>query len=978
MPRQKLADLSADGEFARRHIGPNQAETRAMLADLGYASLGELAEAAMPAAILTGSVPAFEPLSEAGALAALRAFAARNRPIKSMIGLGYSGTATPPVIVRNVIENPGWYTAYTPYQAEISQGRMEALLAFQQTTVDLTGLPIANASLLDEATAAAEAMTLMKRVVRTESKILFADAACHPQTLAVVRTRAAPLGLAVEVGDPERDLDAARVFGVLLQYPDTAGRVRDWRRLAEKIHAAGALLAVAADPLALALLVPPGEWGADVAVGSFQRFGVPMGFGGPHAAFMAVREEHRRQIPGRLIGVSIDARGKPALRLALQTREQHIRREKATSNICTAQVLLANIAAFYAIYHGPEGVKRIALRVHRLAAILAAGLKKLGVAVESAAFFDTVVARAGESPRALNDAPLSGRASGNAAPVLARARALGVNLRDFGDGRIGVATDETTTEDDLVRVWTAFAGGKEPAFGPADLDAATPDAIPAPLRRATPFLTHPVFNSHHSETAMMRFLKRLEDRDLALNRAMIPLGSCTMKLNAAAEMLPIGWPGFADIHPFAPLDQAEGYLAMIRDLERRLKDITGFAAVSLQPNAGAQGEYAGLLAIRKYHAANGQRGRDVCLIPASAHGTNPASASMAGLAVVVVECDAAGNIDLADLGAKAAAHRDRLAALMVTYPSTHGVFEAGIRDICRIVHDHGGQVYMDGANLNALVGYCRPALLGADVMHINLHKTFAIPHGGGGPGVGPIGVAAHLAPYLPNHPLVPEAGPSGGIGPVAAAPWGSAGVLSISWSYIALMGSEGLKRATEAALLAANYVARRLRPHYPVLYTGRNGLVAHECILDTRPLKETSGITAEDIAKRLMDYGFHAPTMSFPVPGTLMVEPTESEPKAELDRFIQAMIAIKGEIARIERGDWPRADNPLRNAPHTADMIAAEDWAHPYSREVAAFPLAALKAGKYWPPVARVDNVYGDRHVVCVCPPPESTRDAAE
>ncbi|MSO84612.1 MAG: glycine dehydrogenase (aminomethyl-transferring) [Rhodospirillales bacterium] len=960
MSRPTLADLSATGEFVRRHIGPNRAETDAMLADLGYGSLGALACAAMPAAIRTGGVPAFAPLSEAQALASLRAFAARNRPIKSMIGLGYSGTVTPATIVRGVIENPGWYTAYTPYQAEISQGRMEALLAFQQMTVDLTGLPVANASLLDEATAAAEAMTLMKRVARSESTVLFADAACHPQTLAVVRTRAEPLGLGVETGDPERDLDPARVFGVLVQYPDTTGAVKNWRVLAERIHAAGALLAVAADPLALALLIPPGEWGADVAVGSFQRFGVPMGFGGPHAAFMAVGEEHRRQIPGRLIGVSVDARGKPALRLALQTREQHIRREKATSNICTAQVLLANIAAFYAIYHGPEGVTRIALRAHRLAAILAAGLGKLGVAVENAAFFDTVTAR----PK------------GKASDVLDRARALGVNLRDFGDGKIGISTDETTTEEDLVRVWTAF-GGKKSAFAPAELDAATPDAIPGALRRATPFLAHPVFNTHHSETAMMRFLKRLEDRDIALNRAMIPLGSCTMKLNAAAEMLPIGWPGFADVHPFVPLDQAEGYLAMIRDLEKRLMEITGFAAISLQPNAGSQGEYAGLLAIRKFHATKGQRGRDICLIPASAHGTNPASATLAGLSVVVVACDAQGNIDLADLRAKAAANRDRLAALMVTYPSTHGVFEAGIRDICRVVHDHGGQVYMDGANLNALVGYCRPAELGADVMHINLHKTFAIPHGGGGPGVGPIGVAAHLAPYLPNHPLAPEAGPASGIGPVAAAPWGSAGVLSISWGYIALMGSDGLKRATESALLAANYVAKRLAPHYPVLYTGQNGLVAHECILDARPLKESSGVTAEDIAKRLMDYGFHAPTMSFPVPGTLMVEPTESEPKAELDRFVQAMIAIRAEIARIERGDWPRADNPLKNAPHTADQIAADEWTHPYSREIAAFPLPSLKAGKYWPPVARVDNVYGDRHVVCTCPPIESYRDAA-
>jgi glycine dehydrogenase len=961
MSPPRLADLADADGFVRRHIGPNADETRAMLAELGYASLGALAEAAMPDAIRTGGGPSFAPLSEAEALANLRAFAARNHPLKSMIGLGYSGTVTPPVIVRNVIENPGWYTAYTPYQAEISQGRMEALLAFQQMTVDLTGLPVANASLLDEATAAAEAMTLMKRVARDESKTLFVDSACHPQTLAVVRTRAEPLGLAVETGDPARDLDPARVFGVLLQYPDTIGRARDWRGLAEKIHAANALLAVATDPLALALLVPPGEWGADVAVGSFQRFGVPMGFGGPHAAFMAVREEHRRQIPGRLIGVSIDARGKPALRLALQTREQHIRREKATSNICTAQVLLANIAAFYAVYHGPEGIARIARRVHRLAAILATGLRKLGVAVAHDSFFDTVVARAGD-PGA----------------VLAKARGFGLNLRDVGDGTVGVSTDETTTEDDLARIWTAFAGGKPPAFAPADLDAATADAIPAALRRSSPFLAHPVFNSYHSETAMMRYLKRLEDRDLALNRAMIPLGSCTMKLNAAAEMLPIGWREFAELHPFAPLDQAEGTLAMIADLEKRLRDLTGFAAISLQPNAGSQGEYSGLLAIRKYHAARGQGARDVCLIPASAHGTNPASATMAGLAVVVVDCDAAGNIDLADLKAKATAHRDRLAALMVTYPSTHGVYEAGIRDICRIVHDNGGQVYMDGANLNALVGYCRPAELGADVMHINLHKTFAIPHGGGGPGVGPIGVAAHLAPFLPNHPLVAKAGPKSGIGPVAAAPWGSAGVLSISWSYIAMMGSDGLKRATEAALLAANYVAKRLAPHYPVLYTGRSGLVAHECILDTRPLRETSGVTAEDIAKRLMDYGFHAPTMSFPVPGTLMVEPTESEPKAELDRFVRAMIAIKGEIAKVERGEWPRQDNPLRNAPHTADTVAAEAWTHPYGREIAAFPLAELKSGKYWPPVARVDNVYGDRHVVCVCPPMDSYRDAAE
>ena len=959
-----LGDLSAAGDFARRHIGPNEADIGVMLAALGQSSLAALMEAAMPAAIRTGDMPPFPALSEAGSLDRLSELAARNKPLKSMIGMGYSGTTTPPVIVRNVLENPGWYTAYTPYQAEISQGRMEALLAFQQTIADLTGLPVANASLLDEATAAAEAMTLMKRVARKDSRTLFVAADCHPQTIAVLETRAEPLGLELRVGDPDRDLDCAAMFGILLQYPGTTGLVRDYRALIEKAHAAGALVCVAADLLALALLTPPGEWGADVAVGSAQRFGVPIGFGGPHAAFMAVRDEHKRQMPGRLIGVSIDARGKPALRLALQTREQHIRREKATSNICTAQVLLANMAAFYAIYHGPEGLKRIARRTHRLAAILAAGLAKLGVAVAPGAFFDTIVVRADVA-------------------VIAAARREGLNLRDFGDavdgdGRIGIATDETTVEDDLIRVWTAFNKGRKPGFMPADLDAATPDAFPDALRRASPFLTHPVFNSHHSETAMVRYLKRLEDRDIALNRAMIPLGSCTMKLNAGAEMLPITWPNFANLHPFAPLDQARGTLEMVAELEERLRRITGFAAVSLQPNAGSQGEYSGLLVIRKYHAVRGQKGRDVCLIPASAHGTNPASATMAGLSVVVVACDERGNIDLGDLAAKAARYTDRLAALMVTYPSTHGVFEAGIRDICRIVHDHGGQVYMDGANLNALVGYCRPAELGADVMHMNLHKTFAIPHGGGGPGVGPIGVAAHLAPYLPNHPLVAEAGPKDGIGPVAAAPWGSAGVLAISWSYAALMGSQGLKRATEVAVLSANYIARRLAAHYPVLYTGQNGLVAHECILDTRPLKDTSGVMAEDIAKRLMDYGFHAPTMSFPVPNTLMVEPTESEPKEELDRFIAAMIAIKGEIARIEKGEWPRDDNPLKNAPHTADAVAADAWPHPYGREVAAFPLPALRAGKYWPPVARVDNVYGDRHVVCTCPPIEDYEKAAE
>ncbi len=957
----RLQDHERQDAFVRRHIGPDAGDIAAMLQLLGVDSLDALIDKAVPAAIRNASGPKREPRSEADALADLRAHAARNTVLTSMIGMGYYGCFTPAVILRNVLENPGWYTAYTPYQAEISQGRLEALLTFQQMVIDLTGIEIANASLLDEATAAAEAMTLMKRVSKKASPVLLVAADCHPQTIAVLRTRAEPLGITVELFDPTRDPDLAKAFGVLVQYPATTGTIRDYAGLVAKAHAAGTLVTVATDLLSLCLLTPPGTWGADVAVGSAQRFGVPLGFGGPHAAFMAARDEHKRQVPGRLIGVSVDRRGRPAMRLALQTREQHIRREKATSNICTAQVLLANIAAFYAVYHGPEGLKTIARRVHRLAAIFAAGLKRLGLAVETPAFFDTLVV-----------------AVGDADAVHARVRTAGINLRPIDAKRVGVSFDETTTRDDVAALWRVFSGTTDTGLSVATLDGETADAIPATLRRATPFLTHPVFNSHHSETAMLRYLKQLEDKDIALNRAMIPLGSCTMKLNATTEMIPITWPEFANLHPFAPLDQAQGYLALIRELETMLAEITGFAAVSLQPNAGSQGEYSGLLVIRRYHRSRGEAHRDVCLIPASAHGTNPASAIMAHMTVVVVNCDERGNVDLADLQAKAAQHKDRLAALMVTYPSTHGVFEAGIRDICRIVHAHGGQVYMDGANLNALVGLSRPGELGPDVMHLNLHKTFCIPHGGGGPGVGPIAVAKHLAPFLPNHPLVAAAGPKDGIGPVAAAPWGSAGILPITWTYIALMGSVGLKRETQVAILNANYVAKRLAPYYPVLYTGQNGLVAHECICDPRPLKDSAGVTVEDIAKRLIDYGFHAPTMSFPVAGTLMIEPTESESKAELDRFCDAMIAIHKEIKNVESGVWPKDDNPLGNAPHTAADVVADAWPHPYCREVAAYPVASLKHAKYWPPVGRIDNVHGDRHLVCTCPSLESYRHAAE
>jgi glycine dehydrogenase len=949
--RRALAELEQHRGFVDRHIGTTDAEQAEMLKMLGYASRSALIDAAVPPAIrLRGPLALPAAKGEEEALDELKAMARKNRVLKSYIGQGYYGTLTPGVILRNVLENPAWYTAYTPYQPEISQGRLEALVNFQTMVCDLTGLAIANASMLDEATAAAEAMTLARRVGKSASNAIWVADDVLPQTIDVMRTRALPLGLNVVVG-PAAAAAEADCFAALLQYPGVNGDVRDYRALAEALHARGALVLVAADPLALTLLAAPGEWGADVVVGSSQRFGVPMGFGGPHAAFFATRDEFKRSLPGRLVGVTIDANGQPAYRLALQTREQHIRREKATSNICTAQVLLAVIAAMYAVYHGPLGLATIAARIHRLTGVLAAGLKRLGLAVINDTFFDTLTVATGDRSVDLH----------------AAAANRGANLRRVDATHVGVSLDETTTREDVKLLWQIFA---PEGVALPDFDALEPqvdDAYPVALHRRSPFLTHPTFNRYHSETEMLRYLRRLADRDIALDRSMIPLGSCTMKLNAVAEMIPITWREFAHMHPFAPAGQIEGYREMIAGLERMLCAATGYAAVSLQPNAGSQGEYAGLLIIRAYHASRGEAHRNVCLIPSSAHGTNPASAQMAGMRVVVVACDNQGNVDLADLRAKAEAHRADLAAIMVTYPSTHGVFEAGIRDICDIVHAHGGQVYVDGANLNALVGLAAPGAFGADVSHLNLHKTFCIPHGGGGPGVGPVAVGAHLAKFLPGHRML-DARPET-IGPVSAAPYGSAGILPISWMYIAMMGADGLKAATESAILAANYIAKRLSPHYPVLYSGSGGLIAHECILDLRPVKETSEVTVDDVAKRLIDYGFHAPTMSFPVPGTLMIEPTESESKAELDRFVDAMIAIREEIGAIEDGRMDRADNPLKNAPHTAATLLAADWAHAYSREKAAYPVSAVKSDKYWPPVGRADNVYGDRNLFCTCVP---------
>ncbi|MEY2423886.1 MAG: glycine dehydrogenase [Acidimicrobiaceae bacterium] len=909
-----------------------------MLAALGYASLDDLAAAAVPAAIKATEGLELAPATEAEVLHELRALADRNRVMTSMIGLGYYDTITPPVLRRNILENPAWYTAYTPYQPEISQGRLEALLNFQTMVSDLTGLDIASASLLDEATAAAEAMALCRRSTKVSDGAVFViDRDCHPQTIAVVETRAEPLGLHVVVADIATDgLPDGETFGVLVQYPASSGRLVDWSGLVSEAHERGALVTVATDLLALCVLRSPGAMGADVAVGAAQRFGVPMGFGGPHAGFMSVREGLQRSLPGRLVGVSIDADGNRAYRLALQTREQHIRREKATSNICTAQVLLAVMASMYAVYHGPDGLTAIAEQVHAHARDIAG----LGDTVHDE-FFDTVQLRV----------------PGRARAIVAAAAERGINVRAVDGDTVAIACDEATTADHVDILRSVMAAHD---VARATDVAEAPD-LPGQVRRTEPFLTHPVFHEHRSETAMLRYLRRLADKDVALDRSMIPLGSCTMKLNATAEMEPITWPGFANIHPFAPLDQAEGYLELIHDLERWLCEITGYDAVSLQPNAGSQGELAGLLAIREWHRSRGDTARDVCLIPSSAHGTNAASAAMANMRVLVVACDDAGNVDVDDLNSKLSEHASDVAALMVTYPSTHGVFEESIRDVCAAVHGAGGQVYVDGANLNALVGLAQPGEFGADVSHLNLHKTFCIPHGGGGPGVGPVAVRAHLAPFLPNHPLVPEAGPATGPGPVSAAPWGSAGILPIPWAYIRLMGSEGLRRATEVAILNANYIARRLSPHYPVLYTGRGGLVAHECIIDLRPITKDTGVTNDDVAKRLIDYGFHAPTMSFPVAGTLMIEPTESEDLREIERFCDAMIAIRAEI------DAQPA--LLRNAPHTAAMLLREPWEQPYSREEAAYPVAQLRESKYWVPVRRIDGGYGDRNLMCSCPP---------
>ncbi|MEY2893747.1 MAG: glycine dehydrogenase [Pseudomonadota bacterium] len=961
-----LSALENAAEFTARHIGIEPADEAQMLSVIGAASREALIEAIVPRSIARPTpmdLPA--PVTEAQALAELQAIAGHNQVLRSFIGQGYHGTHTPGVILRNILENPAWYTAYTPYQAEISQGRMEALVNFQTMVCDLTGMAIANASMLDEATAAAEAMTLAKRSVKSKSNTFVVAGDCHPQTIEVIRTRAEPLGLEVVLANSaaawDTLLDGGDYFAVLVQLPTTDGSVHDLRADAARIHAHQAAFIVAADLLALTLITPPGELGADIALGTTQRFGVPMGAGGPHAAYMACRDEYKRSLPGRLVGVSLDAHGHPAYRLALQTREQHIRREKATSNICTAQVLLAVMASMYAVYHGPQGLTRIAQRVARYTAILAAGLKQLGVVVRTQTAFDALCLDTGA----------------HTAAIAARAVAAGMNLRRFpqwGDTMLGINLDETTTRADITALWQVFA---QPGLALPSVEALAETApeslIPAELRRSSPFLTHPVFNTHHSETEMLRYIRGLSDKDLALDRSMIPLGSCTMKLNATSEMIPITWPAFAHVHPFAPADQLRGYQLLNEQLTAWLCQATGYAGISLQPNAGSQGEYAGLLAIRGWHQSRGDSARTLCLIPESAHGTNPASAHMAGMQVVVVKCDASGNVDLDDLRAKCEQHADKLAAVMITYPSTYGVFEPRVKELCALVHQHGGRVYVDGANMNALVGVAAPGEFGGDVSHLNLHKTFCIPHGGGGPGVGPVCVVEDLVPFLPGHATADQFR-AGGVGAVSAAPLGNAAVLPISWMYVRMMGADGLKTATETAILSANYIAARLDGHYDIHFSGgidgvKGGGVAHECILDLRPLKDSSGIGAEDVAKRLIDYGFHAPTLSFPVAGTLMVEPTESEPLAELDRFCDAMIAIRDEIRHVEAGTWPRDDNPLKNAPHTAAALLKAEWPHAYSREQAAYPVPALRRGKYWSPVGRVDNVYGDRNLVCSCPP---------
>ena len=951
-----LQELENAEEFLARHIGIDAADEARMLPVIGSETRAELIDGIVPAAIRRAKpmrLPA--PATEADALAELKVMASKNKVFKNFIGQGYYGTHTPGVILRNVLENPAWYTAYTPYQAEISQGRMEALLNFQTMVCDLTGMAIANASMLDEATAAAEAMTLAKRSVKSKSNVFLVSGDCHPQTIEVIKTRAAPLGIEVKVSTVSETLPHLMVsgefFAALAQYPATTGHVHDLRPLAGHAHQCDAALIVAADLLALTLLVAPGEFDADIVCGTTQRFGMPLCNGGPHAAYLACRDEFKRSLPGRLVGVSVDTHGQPAYRLALQTREQHIRREKATSNICTAQVLPAVVASMYAVYHGPDGLTRIAQRVAALTAILAKGLTQMGREPVNTTAFDSLTIRTGE------DTPA----------IIERAQAAGVNLRQRLQQHLGISLDETSTRADVETLWSLFApaGTQAPRFD--DLSGSTTPLIPEDLRRSSAFLTHPVFNTHKSETAMLRYIRSLSDKDLALDRSMIPLGSCTMKLNATSEMIPITWPEFANIHPFAPADQQQGYAQLDAQLRAWLCEATGYAGISLQPNAGSQGEYAGLLAIRSFHEAKGQGHRNICLIPSSAHGTNPASAQMVGLQVVVTACDAQGNVDMDDLKRACEKHSDKLAAVMITYPSTHGVFETRVKELCELVHEHGGRVYVDGANMNALVGVAAPGEFGGDVSHLNLHKTFCIPHGGGGPGVGPVCVVEDLVPYLPGH--VTAGMPSNGVGAVSAAPLGNAAVLPISWMYCRMMGAKGLQAATETAILSANYISARLKDHYPTLYASPNGHVAHECILDLRPLKDTSGVTAEDVAKRLIDYGFHAPTLSFPVPGTLMVEPTESEPLAELDRFIDAMIAIRGEIRRIEEGVWPKEDNPLKHAPHTAASLLGTEWSHPYSRELGAFPLAELKNAKYWPPIGRVDNVYGDRNLFCSCVP---------
>ena len=937
--------------FADRHIGPRPEDIELMLSTLGYSSMADFVEDVVPADIRLSSPFSLNGdasgLSESEVLAALKKLASQNQVYRSFIGMGYYNCFIPPVIQRNILENPGWYTQYTPYQAEISQGRLEALLNFQTMVIDLTGLPVANASLLDEATAAAEAMGMcVANVPQKISRNFFVSETCHPQTIAVLQTRAEPLGIELQVGDHREVNFDTPILGAIVQYPATDGAIYDYHQFAEQVHAAGGLFVTATDLLALTLLRPPSEFGTDIAIGSAQRFGVPLGYGGPHAAFLSTHEELKRSIPGRIAGVSHDANGEPAIRLALQTREQHIRREKATSNICTAQVLLAVMAGMYAVYHGPEGLKQIAEGIHSLTCALRAGLEALGLATGKSPYFDTLSV----------DVP-----SGTAKELLAAARAKQINLRAIDSTHLGISLDETTTSADVAEILQIFGAQTSPESVPAS-------EIPIDLQRKSPYLTHPVFNSYHSETEMLRYIHKLQTKDLSLVNAMIPLGSCTMKLNATAEMVPVTWNEFGGLHPFAPREQAEGYQTLFSQLETWLAEITGYSGISLQPNAGSQGEYAGLLVVRKYHQSRGESHRDVCLIPTSAHGTNPASAVMAGMQVVVVACDTDGNIDLEDLQLKADKHRENLAAAMITYPSTHGVFEEKIREICDIVHQSGGQVYMDGANLNALVGIGQPADIGADVCHLNLHKTFCIPHGGGGPGMGPIGVKAHLTDFLPTHPLVLVGGDAG-IGAVSAAPWGSSGILPISWAYIAMMGTQGLTAATEVAILNANYIAKRLAPHYPVLYTGKNGLVAHECIIDLRAFKKSADIDVTDVAKRLMDYGFHAPTVSWPVLGTMMIEPTESESRAELERFCDALISIREEIAEIEAGAADQVDNVLKNAPHTVEMVTQSEWDHSYSRECAAFPQPWVREAKFWPAVARINEVYGDRNLMCACPP---------